>query len=207
MFQLNRLPDWEDPVWMRGPAPWAAQSAQISMPIMVLVIMMKVTLNGICNLSGDTINVGAKIARNTKKLTSEEVSTCAPKGRVFLMPTNLGPIKAPGIIFTDWPPQYAWIPNQMLAVIMRFNTGQNPPLIPHELLDSTVNPMYLWLPIHPAATASMPVIRATPTITPIAWPTDRPKANRLEPEVHAVVLMPVIIQYPAKPCQVHVRRS
>lgn len=36
----------------------------------------------------------------------------------------------------------------------------------------------------------MLVRRDTPTTTPIACPTDRPKASKLEPTVHAVVLTP-----------------
>jgi hypothetical protein len=63
-----------------------------------------------------------------------------------------------------------------------------------------------------------------PTITPIAWPTLSPSASRVDPAVHAELLapggkiqpqhselmrttLPVMIQYPAKPCQVHVLRS
>lgn len=57
-------------------------------------------LNGSCNFSGGTINVGKKIAMKTKKLIKLAVSTLADTGRVFRRNTNFGPMMAPRIIFT-----------------------------------------------------------------------------------------------------------
>lgn len=55
-------------------------------------------------------NIGQKMARNMKKLTRLQVSTFADKGRVFFMNAYFGPMTAPRMIFTAWPPQYVWMP-------------------------------------------------------------------------------------------------
>ena len=109
------------------------------------------TLKGIWSLSGGTIRVGTKKMKNTKKLIKLAVSTCAEAGRVLAMCTHFGPIMAPRMILTAWPPQYSWMPicntcklgfqccrrellTQMVAVISLLRTGQKPPRIPHELV-------------------------------------------------------------------------
>jgi hypothetical protein len=73
----------------------------------------------------------------------------------------------------------------------------------------------------------MEMINEAPTITPIDCPTLRPSAKSVDPAVHAELLapfrevsdaeeiileaqrlhVPVIIQYPAKPCHVQLLRS
>lgn len=53
----------------------------------------------------------------------------------------------------------------------------------------------------------MEIISDEPTITPIACPTLRPSASSVEPAVHAELFAPVMIQYPANPCHVHVLLS
>ncbi|KAK8068130.1 hypothetical protein PG996_007242 [Apiospora saccharicola] len=112
--------------------------------------------------------------------------------------------------------------------MIRFNTGQKPPRMPHDARESTVNPRYRWLPGQPASTATSAATRATPTTHPIACVELRPSDNSDAPAVHAEVFMlyvnrvnqsvfclfhvlveshPQMTQYPAKPCQVHVLRS
>ena len=53
--------------------------------------------------------------------------------------------------------------------------------------------------------AIIEIISEAPTMTPVDCPTLRPSASRVDPAVHAELLAPVMIQYPANPCHVHVR--
>jgi hypothetical protein len=55
-------------------------------------------------------NIGQNTAKKMKKLTKLQVSTFADRGRVLVMKAYFGPMTAPSIILTAWPPQYVWIP-------------------------------------------------------------------------------------------------
>lgn len=64
-----------------------------------------------------------------------------------------------------------------------------PPRIPHSARHKTVNPKWEWLPAHPARTATMAVMQATPATQPMACGTLSPSDRREDPAVQAVVLM------------------
>ena len=129
------------PVHNKAPAPPLAESAHTSIPITVHAIITNAIRNGTCSLSGATSNIGANTGRNTKSPTKLTVSTRAPSGSAFPRSTNFGPITAPRMILTAYPPQYAWIPIQIHAVMMKFRNGQKPPRMPHAPRERTVKPM------------------------------------------------------------------